>query len=234
MGIAKGIDEINRQIDRQNPNSQDDGGVKVKWAKLEDGQGVKARFINELGVDSPNYSPDRDLAVVISEHVNPHDFMRKAACTQDVDGRCFGCEMYRKETKADRDALDGKSWRPKLRFYVNLLIDEGKDGVDPYVAVWSQGVGKQSAFNTIREYFSDTGSISNVTWRMKRQGKGTDTNYVLLPLTPDVEPFDWTGIEPFDLTRVVRELPYAEQQDYYLGFESSPATAAATTNLDWV
>jgi hypothetical protein len=221
MGIAKGLKAMEQAMGSQRPSSGDSGGLKVRWLKLEDNQSVKVRFVNELDADSPNYSEDRDLAIVVSEHTNPKDYKRKAVCSMDTEGRCFGCEMARKEPKS--------GWRARLRFYTNLLVDDGME--DPYVAVWSQGVGKQSAFNTIREYVLDTGSVSNIVWRMKRQGTATDTTYVMLPVSPDSEPFDWSGIEPFNLEKVVRELPYAEQESFYLGFDG-PASAS-TNNIDW-
>ena len=219
MSIIKGLKAMEQAID-QPRTSVDTGGMKVRWLKMDDGQSVKVRFINELDQDSPNYDEQRDLAIVVAEHTNPKDYKRKAVCTQESEGRCFGCEMARKEPKS--------GWRARLRFYTNLLVDDGID--EPYVAVWSQGVGKQSAFNTVREYVLDTGSVSNLTWRLKRQGTGTDTTYVLLPTTPDTEPFNWDGVEPFQLEKVVRELPYAEQENFYLGFESA---VSGTSNIDW-
>ena len=220
MGIVKGLKAMEKAIDAPRAN-MDSNGLKVRWLKVEDNQSVKVRFINELDEDSPNYNESRDLAIVVSEHTNPKDYKRKAVCTMDSEGRCFGCEMARKEPKS--------GWRARLRFYTNLLVDDGIE--DPYVAVWSQGVGKQSAFNTIREYVMDTGSVSNLTWRMKRQGSGTDTTYVLLPTGPDKEPFDWDGVEPFNLEKVVRELPYSEQESFYLGFDG-PASAS-NNNIEW-
>jgi hypothetical protein len=220
MGIMKGLKEMERVMDR--PSASSEGGAKVRWLKLEDGQSVKVRFVNELDEDSPHYDEERGLAIVVSEHTNPKDYKRKAVCTQDTEGRCFGCEMYRKEPKA--------GWRARFRFYNNLLVDDGIE--DPYVAVWSQGVGKQSAFNTLREYAIDTGSITNRPWRMKRQGSGIDTTYILLPGDPDTEKHDWSGVEPFNLEKVVREVPYAEQESYYLGFDA-PASTASATNVDW-
>jgi hypothetical protein len=220
MGIAKGLKAMDKAMGSQKSSPDSGSGSKVRWLKLEDGQSVKVRFINELDSDSPHYSESRDLAIVVSEHTNPKDYKRKAVCTMESDGRCYGCEMARKDPKA--------GWRPRLRFYTNLLVDDGLES--PYVAVWSQGVGKQSAFNTIREYVLDTGSISNLIWRMKRQGTNTDTTYVLLPVTPDTEPFDWSGVEPFMLEKVVRELPYSEQESYYLGFDMPTSN---TSNIDW-
>jgi hypothetical protein len=218
MGIMKGLKAM-ESLERPAASSGD--GTKVRWLKLEDGQSAKVRFVNELDEDSPNFDAARDLAIVVSEHTNPKDYKRKAVCTMESDGRCFGCEMARKEPKS--------GWRARFRFYTNLLVDDGLE--DPYVAVWSQGVGKQSAFNTLKEYAIETGSISNRVWRMKRQGSGTDTTYILLPGDPDTDKFDWKGVEPFNLEKVVREVPYAEQEAYYLGFDA-PASST-TANIDW-
>jgi hypothetical protein len=218
MGIMKGLKAM-ESLDRPTASAGD--GTKVRWLKLEDGQSAKVRFVNELDEDSPNFDKERDVAIVVSEHTNPKDYKRKAVCTQDSEGRCFGCEMARKEPKS--------GWRARFRFYTNLLVDDGLES--PYVAVWSQGVGKQSAFNTLREYALETGSISNRTWRMKRQGSGTDTTYILLPGDPDTDKHDWAGVEPFNLEKVVREVTYVEQESFYLGFDS-PASSN-TTNIDW-
>jgi hypothetical protein len=138
----------------------------------------------------------------------------------DALGRCFGCEMSRKEPKS--------GWRARLRFYCNVLVDDGLE--EPYVAVWSQGISKQSAFNTIKEYAMETGSITNLGWKLKRNGQGTETNYTLIPTSPDAEPYDWSKVEAFNLEKVVREVPYAEQEAFYFGFDTPSATSA---NVDW-
>jgi len=223
MSILRGLKAM-EQLDRSPASSGD--GTKVRWVKLEDSQSVKVRFVNELDEDSPNYDAARDLAIVVSEHTNPKDYKRKAVCTTDSEGRCFGCEMARKQTEADRKQ---GSWRARFRYYTNLLVDDGME--EPYVAVWSQGVGKQSAFNTLKEYAIDTGSISNRSWRMKRQGSGTDTSYIILPGDPDNEKYDWSNVEPFNLEKVVRQVPYAEQESFYLGFDTP--TSSDTKNVDW-
>ena len=218
MSVIKGLKNINALLDK--PKSEGSSGIKVRWLKLADGQAAKIRFIEELDSDSAHFHEDRGLAVVVSEHTNPKDYKRKAACTQESDGRCFGCEMARKEPKS--------GWRARLRFYCNVLVDDGLE--DPYVAVWSQGISKQSAFNTIREYALETGSISNLVWKIKRNGQGTETNYTLIPSIPDSEPYKW-DVEPYNLDKVVREVPYAEQEAFYFGFDT-PSTSAAT-NIEW-
>ena len=217
MGVIKGLKDISALIDKP---KFDGNATKVRWLKLADGQSAKIRFVEELDTDSAHYNEARGLSVVIAEHTNPKDYKRKAACTMDSEGRCYGCEMARKEPKG--------GWRSKLRFYCNVLVDDGLE--DPYIAVWSQGVSKQSAFNTIREYALETGSVSNLVWKIKRNGQGTETNYTLIPTSPDSEPYAWGNDEFFNLEKVVREVPYAEQESFFFGFDTPSVTS---TNMDW-
>jgi hypothetical protein len=129
--------------------------------------------------------------------------------------------MARKEPKS--------GWRARNRFYCNVLVEDGLE--DPYVAVWSQGISKQSAVPTLMEYFDDTKGISNVVWKIKRNGQGTETSYTLLPKGPDTEPFDWSTHEFHNLDNVLREIPYSEQEAFYFGFDAPSITSA--TNTDW-
>jgi hypothetical protein len=81
------------------------------------------------------------------------------------------------------------------------------------------------------EYFDDTKGISNLDWKIKRNGQGTETSYTLLPKGPDTEPFDWSKHEAHDLNSVLREIPYAEQEAFYFGFDAPSITSS--TNADW-
>jgi hypothetical protein len=218
--IIRGLKDINALLDKP---KYENTGTKVRWLKLADGQSAKIRFVEELDEESANYNPDRGVAIVVKEHTNPKDYKRKALDTTDLEGRDWAEEMYRKDPKGNA------GWKARLRFYCNVLVDDGTE--DPYVAVWSQGLSKQSAFNTLREYALETGSISNLEWKLKRNGQGTETSYTLLPTKPDSEPFDWKDIEPFNLDKVVRHVPYAEQEQFYMGFDSPSITSA--TNADW-
>jgi hypothetical protein len=218
--IIRGLKDINALLDKP---KYDNTGTKVRWLKLADGQSAKIRFVEELDEESANYSKERGVAIVVREHTNPKDYKRKALDTTDLEGRDWAEEMYRKDPKGNA------GWKARLRFYCNVLVDDGTE--DPYVAVWSQGLSKQSAFNTLREYALETGSISNLEWKLKRNGQGTETNYTLLPTKPDSEPFDWKSVEPFNLDKVVRHVPYAEQEQFYMGFDAPSITSA--TNADW-
>jgi hypothetical protein len=218
MSVVKGLKNINALLDKP---KYDENSPKVRWLKIADGQAVKIRFVEELDEDSANYNADRGLALVVKEHTNPKDYKRKAVDTMEAEGRDWAEEMHRKDVKA--------GWRARLRFYCNVLVDDGIEA--PYVAIWSMGVSKQSAFNTIREYALETGSISNVVWKVKRNGQGTETSYTTIPGAPDTEPFDWSTFKPYALELALKKIPYAEQEAFYLGFDG-PTTSSAT-NVDW-
>jgi hypothetical protein len=216
MSVIKGLKNINALLDK--PKSD---GPKMRWLKLADGQSVKIRFIEELDEDSAHYSADRGLALVVKEHVNPKDYKRRALDTMDTEGRDWAEEMHRKDPKA--------GWKARLRFYCNVLVDDGLE--EPYVAIWSMGISKQSSFNTIREYALETGSISNIQWKLKRNGQGTETSYTMIPSAPDQEPFDWSKVQQYPLEKAIRHVPYSEQEAFYLGFDTPSSTTA--TNTDW-
>ena len=217
MTIVKGLKNINALVDKP---KYEGTGSKVRWLKLADGQSVKIRFIEELDEDSSNYNDKRGLALVVKEHTNPKDYKRRALDTMEAEGRDWAEEMHRKDPKA--------GWRARLRFYCNVLVDDGLE--EPYAAIWAMGVSKQSAFNTIREYALETGSISNLTWKLKRNGQGTETSYTLIPGVPDKEPHDWSKVEPFPLEKALNKIPYAEQEAFYLGFDTP---SAGSSNIEW-
>jgi hypothetical protein len=216
MSIVKGIKNIEAMLDKPKNTV---ASPKVRWLKIEDGQAVKVRFGNEVDEDSKGYDEKRGLAIVVSEHVNPTDYKRKAVCTSDEEGRCFGCEMHRKDMKA--------GWRPRLRFYTNVVVDDGME--DPYVAIWSMGVAKSPTFDIIREYAAEGNPISSMIWKVKRNGKGTETSYALIPGAADTEDFKWEDFELFPLESAIRQVPYSEQEAFYFGFDN-PSTS---TNVDW-
>jgi len=70
-----------------------------------------------------------------------------------------------------------------------------------------------------------------MTWKLKRNGMGTETNYTLIPSAPDAEPFEWNDTKPFPLESALNKIPYAEQEAFYLGFDSPSGSSA--TNIDW-
>jgi hypothetical protein len=223
MGIVKGLTAINKAMDK--PSSSSDG-PRGRWLQLKDGQSVKIRFLQEIDPDSANYNGKAGLGFIAIEHTNPKDYRRKALCTIEDQGQCFGCEQHRRDPKA--------GWKGKPRFYVNVLVEDGAE--DPYVAIFSQGTGPKSATPEIGSYATETGSITNLIWKLKRQGEKTDTNYSIIPLpTADIKPIDFDKYELFELEKVaVRDVPYAEQEAFYSGITSDSSEASSTSSsVEW-
>jgi len=225
MGIVKGLKNMGRTLDS---SSSIGDGPKVEWFKIGDGEKVKVKFLQELDPDSTNYDIDAGVAFIAIEHSNPANFKRKALCSADDQGQCYGCEQHRKDFKA--------GWKGKSRLYANVLVDNGKDA--PFVAVISQGTGPKSITPSIIEYANETGSITDVVWQVKRTGSGnTDTSYNIIPL-PTAKIETPAGTVLFDLeTSAVRDIAYAEQESFYLGLEqgasSAPQESKSFTSEEW-
>lgn len=232
MGIVKGLKAINAHVDAEEAkyNGGDSDAPKAKWFKLADKQAVKVIFLQELDEESDNFSEKNGLGFLAVEHQNPKNFMRKAVCTLDDEGACFGCEKHKENWKA--------GWKQKTRLYVNVLVDPGNNE-EPYVAVLSQGNGPKSVTPSVIEQAGEIGTITDKWFKIKRTGAGqTDTSYLLTPLgahDKNVEDF-----ELYDLEGVLRQVPYAEQAAHYLDEGGKPAADkpdeavnATGTNETW-
>ena len=223
MGIVTGLKNLNDVIDR--PAHESSEGSKATWVKIEDGESVKVRFLQELDPDSPTYNEKNGLGFIAIEHTNPSDYRRKALCSMDDQGKCYGCEQHRKDYKA--------GWKGKPRLYINVLVDNGKD--DPTVAVLSQGISGKTITPTLNEYAKEMGSITNLMWRIKRTGLKTDTSYTIIPLQKDDSEFDSSALELHDLlVTAVRDLPYVEQEAFFAGeVKKAEGSSATDSTLDW-
>jgi hypothetical protein len=225
MGIVKGLKDLNKALDK--PSYSESDSTKGRWVKLEDGESVKIRFLQELDPDSPSYNEKNGLGFIAVEHTNPKDYRRKALCTMEDQGKCWGCEQHRKDFKA--------GWKGRSRLYINVLVDDGKE--DPYVAILSQGSSGKTVTPTLIEYAGEMGSITNLMWRIKRSGTKTDTSYTIIPLAKDESAFDYSSLELYALeTSAVRDLPYTDQEGFFSGEPSggeSQASTATSSSLDW-
>lgn len=225
MGIVRGLNALNQQMESSNSSGD---GVKGRWLQLKDGQSMKIRFLQEVDPDSEFYIEKAGLAFIAVEHSNPDHYQRKALCTIDDQGRCFGCEQHRLNPKA--------KWGGKKRFYANVLVAE--EGEDPYVAILSQGLGSKSATEEVIAYAGEVGSITNTNWKLKRSGTAMETSYSIIPTpTKDMQPLDIDKYELFDLEKTaVREVAYEDQEEFYLGITSvnseEPASASSSA-VEW-
>jgi hypothetical protein len=222
MGIVSGLSAINKATE---PSHSGDN-QKGRWLQLKDGQSVKIRFLQEIDPDSPNYNKDAGTGIIGIEHKHPKDYKKKALCTFEDEGQCFGCEQHRRDPKA--------GWKASSRFYINVLVDDGSE--DPYVAILSQGIGAKSATPEIAQYAAETGSVTNLVWKLKRTGSGTDTNYSIIALpTAEAKPIDFSKYELYDLAKTaVINVKYDEQEKFYLGTVAEDSQEAATSSsVEW-
>jgi hypothetical protein len=222
MGLVKGLKDLNKVMDK--PQSSGGDGSKARWVKLEDSESIKIRFLQELDPDSPHYNEKSGLGFIAVEHTNPKDYRRKALCSIDDQGKCWGCEQHRKDYKA--------GWKGRSRLYINVLVDDGKE--DPYVAILSQGSSGKTITPTLIEYAGEMGSISNLMWRIKRTGTKTDTSYTIIPLQKDEAAFDASALEMYELEKIaVRDLPYTEQEAFFNGENNQEESSATSSSVDW-
>ena len=222
MSIVRGLKDLNKALDKPTYNGGDEN--KARWLKVEDGESVKIRFLQELDADSPNYNDKLGCGFIALEHTNPKDYRRKALDTMESEGRDWANEQHRKDPKV--------GWKARTRLYINVLVDDGKEA--PYVAILSQGTSGKTITPTLIEYAGEMGSITNTVWRIKRNGMKTDTSYTIITLAKDETPFDFSAFELYDLEKTaVRNVPYAEQESFYLGEGAHEEPSATSSNVDW-
>lgn len=230
MAIVKGLAAL-QEISAGSGSSED--RPKGEWLKIKDGETVQIRFLQEIDPDSENYNEKAGSAFIAVEHNNPEKFTRKALCSMEDQGRCFGCEMHRRDPKS--------KWHGKKRFYANVLVNDGKK--DPYVAVLSQGLGSKGIAEPVINWAGVVGSITNVIWSVKRTGTGaTDTSYTALPLPANpknpLPEIDFDKYTLYNLEEVaVLDIPYEDQEAFYFGLSSdrtsSESSPSGTSEVNW-
>jgi hypothetical protein len=224
MSKIVGLVGMSKAMEKSSYSSGEDS--KAKWLKIEDGEKVIVRFLQELDPNSPHYNDKVGCGFFGVEHTSPKDYRRKALCSFEDESRCYGCEQNRLHPKTN--------WNAKKRLYVNVLVNDGKN--EPYVAILSQGTSGKTITPTLIEYAELMGSITNLTWQIKRSGTKTDTSYTIIALGKDEEPFDSSKFEIFDLDKTAtRSVPYSEQEAFYTG-ESAPEereSSSTSSSVDW-
>lgn len=202
MGVIKGLANIRERFEESGE------GSGVKWFKMPNGGTWRIRFMDD--------------AIQIEEHQAGNDYRRRAQCTKTDEGRCFACEQAIAKPKT--------GWARKERVYFNVIVDDGID--DPYVAVWSVGTRRSPVWDQIYETLVEEGSISDREWRIKRNGEGTDTRYMLRDLGKDDKEFDFSNFNGYDLEGVIKVVPYDEQQAHYIEAPGGGASDEDTTD-EW-
>lgn len=203
------------------------GGNRKGFLKLNDGESIKVHFLQELDEEADYYQPETGLGFIAVEWADPLNFQRKILDTSD-DGGCWPAEQRSMGIKRG-----GKEWKPSRRLYINVLIEsEGQH--EGEVMILSQGIGDKSITPALIDYASEAGSIRANPFKIKRYGSGfSDTSYTLTPLPPYKEIPDATQYELADLDKVVRHVPYEQQEEFFTGDDETAAEESPGRENDW-
>jgi len=222
MGVITGLAAIKEELAKRPTGGDFEDRPDARWLKLEDGDSFKITFLNEIDEGSPSYDAERGVAVLSTQHSNPDNWRKTAACTAD-QGDCYGC---------------ANSWRQKYVLYFNVLVDDGKE--TPYVAIFSRALGKGSVAQSLVDMASDEDfnhSITDKTFKFSRSGKTKDdTTYTLSPLPKQTtykevvdgvgETVDFKKATLFDLPRYVFTVSPERQEAYYLDLKDGQSSSA--------
>ncbi|UMO76271.1 ssDNA binding protein [Streptomyces phage Tomas] len=184
---------------------------RPQYLRLQDGQSVKLRFLQEMDTEARNYDPNRGVGVGEIEHQGiGNNFKYRATCTMDSEGKCWACEKVRSAAKDSEE----KKYGQRKNYYINVLVDLG-DGNEPQVWILSRGLNSSFVAQLMDET-DEEGTITEVTYKVTRNGKGTDSTYLLRALPKDTtfDSIDFDKIETFDIKKqVLRKIPYDTDYD---------------------
>jgi hypothetical protein len=237
MGIQKGLKAVHAYKDELARRKEAAEAGKINWLKMEDGESVEMRYLQEIDEGAENYSEKNGIGVFATEHVKPgkNNFSVKAVCSMDDEEACFGCEEHRKDWKA--------GWKGKNRLYINVLVKR-KNG-DQEVAMLSTSNGpKGTIAPLVITYAEENNTITDRWWKITRVGTGESTVYQAFVRGPsdDVNPEDY---DVQDVDKCYRIVPYAEQKAFFFpaqpeggdedsdGDVAAPSDSKTSASVDW-
>lgn len=209
-GLAqiKANQEAQKQRERERQEAQN--RPKADWFKWPDNvDTVHVTFLKEFDESAKGYTPGQNgLAVIAVEHQapGPKGYLRRGMCTRESEGQCYPDERH-----ALRIEEDEGGWRPRQNLYVDVLADFG-DGDKKHLLI--QRNANSSFAEELIDEAVESNTITDKVFRIKKMGSGTKTSWSLKKT--DQDPFDLTGVEPYNLEEVaLRRIPYEKQADYY-------------------
>lgn len=182
---------------------------KAKWFKVEDGQSITVKFLQELDASAENYNPEFGTFLGAVEHVCPREidpkgFMKRALDTTETEGRDWAQLQHEKNRKM--------GWGAQQNFYINLAV-ETPEGVE--AQIFSRKLNSGFVKDLV-EIFEEEGGITGIPFVISRRGTGPQTELRIKQAKPDKD-FDISGVTPWDLNEyAVRHVPFDEQEKFYM------------------
>lgn len=216
MGIVKGASAL------MDATKSTGSANRINFFKLEDGESIFVRFLQELDYDSEHYNDDAGVGLIAIEHnaPGPQGWKKKALCTIDEEEGCWACEQFSKTNSLE--------WRPKSRLYINLLAEvDGKE----VVQVWN---ASKTVAAYLLEFSSEEGGITNRRFKVTRSGRGTETKYIMMGKAADNAPFDFSALEMVDVEeRLLKSIAYEDQEEFYLGSDEEDSGDTVSDSISW-
>lgn len=239
--VIEGLGAYKQRKAEQDARREAASKPKVSRFSLEkDGDSAVVRFAQEIDHDAKNYDESVGIGFVNLEHVNPEDpsngWKNRANHSVDSQGACFPCE---KASDSTVEWADRKGWKPKERFYINVVGGEPREVVEKVngkerTAYFTTDIDRktgdgtvyvleQSTFNGIWDQLAEVAvedeTITENYYKITRKGSGfNDTKYSLTRLKDEV-PAKAKAVKDFELydikADILREVPYNQQQAFY-------------------
>lgn len=219
MAISK-LADLKKKVSATTGNS---GDGESPFVSLKDGEKKRIRVLQEFDDDSALYDERRGTILVIDEHNSPKNFKLSARCSVETEGRCWACEQ--------QNAPEiGKKWKPKMRFYANVLV-RGADGAPDKVKILKQGFSDNHIGNNLIEIAEELEQLGAQDLSFSRKGAGmNDTSYSVVPVAPKKLTKEEEALDLIDPLKFVKQIPYDQQAAFYSGEEAEGGDATAWTD----
>lgn len=170
--LARGIKEFEKALESKGDDNDDSN--YTRYFKINDGESVLVRFLQEIDPDSEYANEDVGTAT-LATYVSP---------PKSVDP-----EGWKRKYIAEGPVLDKvQDWDFGTRLIINLLRevevedDDGNTELVEQVQLWD---ASKTVAREIFEHAIEEGAITDRYFKIKRRGEGTDTQYIIMPKAPD-------------------------------------------------
>lgn len=236
--LVTGLAGLKSRKERFEKEQEERNRPKANWFKINSGETLTVRFLQEMDESSPNYNPafGKFLGAIEHQAHGPKGYLSRALDTTETDpeGRDFAEEMYKKTKES--------GWRKKENFYINVaVVRDGK----PTVEILSRNMHSDFVDDLVELYEDNDETITDRSYTITRRGQGAKTTWKIKEAKEDI---NIDGLQPWNLEEyAVRKVAYDDQKEFYMrnyqadepeedDSETSGASnggSQASEDLDW-
>lgn len=146
------------------------------WFKLGDGESVRVRFLQELDYESDGYDEEAGVGALVTFFTPPveNGFLHRYVVDDD-----------------NEDLLERiPDWEVNTRLFINVLTE--RDGEWKH-EIWN---ASKTTARSLLEWSDEFEGLTNQVWKVKRSGKGKQTQYLFMAKPNDDLPeFEGTLVD---------------------------------------